>query len=396
MMEELKGMTEVIENIKVAIDQDCTQKLGILFATYGQYAQILSTAGNHRFLQSKELSLLTINLKLRQRLIQQNSGDKPRLCESTVKMLLGQVPIDNQLALAVMKAYPDSTSIIARDAFLNPYWLANCFDNSNSTVEEVLSLLVANEPDLGQGILTRVFEVIPTHLVGIQFVRCFLSSLPALGALDSELRAVVSDRQSLLLDTLMLIAERASPEVATPAVLAKVHDLGTPELTKALINIDHLPEFGERQQAELHLLIHKDLPFTPESLNHCIAFDQRKTGAKASSFVTALFMCSSVLSLHELSDAMAETWRGSPSKLLTTLWLVANSIAVLKTQGLYDERRACALVEDLYLQTSEIIQDANKAADAFVKVLPEDLIKASGLIEHPEIALEMLQTDLGL
>ena len=398
MLEELRDLTKVLADIKNAIDQDAAQALDGLFKKYGQYAQMLCAEGHHRHLADKQLSLMSINLKCRQRLIQQGNGDKPPLSDATMRLLIGQVPLDAQLSLQLMKTYPACTGLLAEQIFINPGWMAQQFDDFNSTPEEIIALLVKHDPVIAQGILTRVFELIDPQMVGVQFVKTMFKALPALGPIDSEFRAAFGAKHKLILSTLDHMLESGSGANAPIELIATVRELCVPELTKVLLRREHLKNFDEDGQKQLVKLLDRDLPFDSEALAYCILVDQG-AGKKEQSFATALYMANPHLSIYDLSEAMVSTWaswRANNDTHVASLEVIAKTATLLQILGVYDEERCSILLHDLFAQMQADPHAQSRAGAIFVKHLPKELLLASGLVEHPEVARELLEYDLGL
>ncbi|AYG48014.1 hypothetical protein DV532_27420 (plasmid) [Pseudomonas sp. Leaf58] len=398
MLEELRNLTKVLADIKTAIDQDATQALDGLFKTYGQYAQMLCAEGHHRHLADKQLSLMSINLKCRQRLIQQGNGDKPSLSDATMRLLIGQVPLDAQLTLQVMKAYPACTGQLAEQIFINPGWMAQQFDDVNSVPEEIIALLVKHDPVITQGIVTRVFELIDPQMVGVQFVKTMFKALPSLSPIDSEFRAAFGAKQKLVISTLNYMLESGGGAKASIELIATVRELCVPELVKVLLRSEHLKKFHENEQEHLTKLLDRDLPFDSEALAYCIQVDQG-AGNKEQSFATALYLANPHLSIYDLSEAMVSTWtnwranNGTPE---ASLQVIAKTANLLQTLGVYDKTRCSALLEDLFAQMQADPRTQARAGALFAKHLPKELLLASSLVEHPEVARELLEFDLGL
>lgn len=398
MLEELRNLTNVLADIKTAIDQDSTQALDGLFKTYGQYAQLLCAEGHHRHLADKQLSLMSINLKCRQRLIQQGNGDKLPLCDATIRLLIGQVPLDAQLTLQLMKVYPACTGLLAEQIFLNPSWLVQQFDNIHTVPDEIITLLVENDPVIAQGILTRIFELIDPQMVDGQFIQTMFKVLPLLGPIDTEFRAFFSDKRRLVISALKYMLESGYGASASVELIAKVHELCVPELTKALLCHEHLRRFGKNEQEHLAKLLDRELPFDSQSLAACIREDQVASN-NDHSFATALYMANPHLSIYDLSEAMVSTWSAWKPKRdphAASLGVIAKTATLLQTLKVYDEARCCALVQDLFAQMLADPHAQARVGATFAKHLPKELLLASGLVEHPEVARELLEFDLGL
>jgi hypothetical protein len=395
MLEELRGLADVVENIRNAIDEDAPEALESLLATYGQYAQVLSAEGQHRYLADDNFSLKAITLKLQQRLNQQKNGDKAKLSEQSLAILIDHLPMNRHVAAQVMKFYPAAIAQMARMLFLNPYSIANGFDNTDHASAKIIEALSDHAPEMAQAIITRVIKVVPVHMIGSEFVSTILTALPKLGPLDSEIRTAIHERKKLFLSTLAYMVDIGEGELSNLPLIAKVHELALPELISTLLHPNHMRTFEESHKEGLTALLHIDLPFDSETLDDSLALDQRKYG-KTPSLVTTLYLSSSVLSIYDLSKALEKRWKAEPDRREATYMMISKSVKLLKSMGLYNEQRACTLIEDLFLSIPEHELDEGNACREFSKHLPEDLIRASSLIQNPVMARECLELDLGL
>ncbi|MDT8925343.1 hypothetical protein RBE51_21340 [Pseudomonas taiwanensis] len=398
MLEELRNLTKVLADIETAIDQDSTQALDGLFKTYGQYAQILCAEGHHRYLADNQLSLMSINRKCRQRLILQDNGDKPALSDATIRLLIGQVPLNAPLTLHLMKAYPACTVLLAEQIFLNPGWLVQQFDNIHTVPEEIITLLVKNAPVVAQGILTRIFDLIDPQMVDAQFTHTIFKVLPSLGPIDAEFRTIFNEKRKLIISSLNYMLESGAGANASVELIAKVRELCVPELTEALLCHEHLRKFGKNEQEHLVKLLDRELPFDSQALVTCLREDLHPW-SNDHSFATALYLANPHLSIYDLSEALVSTWAASnPGRNIhaASLEVIAKTATLLKTLGVHDEERCSTLVQDLFAQMQADPRVQEQAGTTFAKHLPKELLLASSLVEHPEVARELLEFDLGL
>lgn len=394
MLNELRGLAKVIDDIKLAIERDAPDLLTAGFNAYGQYAFMLSAEGQHRYLMEKQLSLESINLAFRQRLLMQSGDKKPRLSEASVRVLLQNTPLNLPLCSKVADEYPECMGLLAEQIFINPYWLSRSFDNSGSMVERFVSKLAQKQPVMTQAILTQVMELIDPQQMGFQFVDVLFDSIEKFDSFDFEFRSMIDRKKSLISSSLGCMIESKVKGIISISTAAKVRKLNIPDLTAHVLSPEFMVEFTATEQKQLHELASGDLHLNDENIQTFVAFDQNR-GSKHS-FITSLFLANKDIFLNKYSNALVSSFESQPTRLAQGLGMIVSATELLKKLGLYDPSRFIEITEDLYelLQKDEGLSPVS--ARIFVKHLPAEVIKNSSLMESSAVARELLEADLGI
>jgi hypothetical protein len=400
MIEELQGLRRVVTDLKTAIDNNAPEALAELFNTYGQYAQVLCAEGLHRHLADESLSLEGVRKHFTQKSLGGHLHGRPVDLE-VGRLVLENTPANLHNYQWFIKRNPEYAPIIANTLKTNPSLLFHGFESSNEEpAMTIMNHLSEALPDQAQAILIDLMKEIPGQDVGVKFVSGLVNWLQCFDYLDVDLRAVIADRQRLIIPVFDLLADASQIyEFGTPAAYLAFHKLRNPEIFKALLKVDFFVYLGSTSGAlkaqELLPLLDIKLPLDPTLILSYLNASSSNPDNAAAVFMTMLYLGSSELPLEDLVEAYAMKWIEPPSRRVLAYEQIKLAIPLLEEINRHDEARTIELIERMHA-----LLDANPAYggsgldEEFASFLPRDLLLKASFNER--IAKDVLERDLGL
>lgn len=400
MKEELQALRRVVNDLKAAIDNNAPEVLAELFKTYGQYAQMLCAEGLHRHLSDESLSLEGVRRHMTGKSL--TAELHGRHIDSEVgRLVLENTPANLHNYQWFIKRQPEYAPTIANTLQANPSLLFNGFESSKEeSAMTIMNHLAKALPEQTQAILIDLMREIPGQDVGLKFVSGLVNWLQCFDYLDVDLRAVIADRQRLIIPVFDLLTDDSTiHEFGTPCAYLAFHKLRNPEILKALMKVDFFAQLGETSSAlkaqEILPLLDISLPLDAELTLSYLDASRSNADSAPAVFMTMLYLGNAQLPLEHLVEAYAMKWIEPPSRRVFAYEQIKLAIPLLKEIDRYDEARTIDLIEQMHaLLDASPAYGGTGLDEEFARFLPRDLLLKTHFNER--IAKDVLEIDLGL